>query len=272
MEETLEKIEGFQKSLQNRFNKATHEPSLKAFGFWLKRWERKVYSYLQINVSLEEAEGFKSAGQLTISMGSVGGEPYEFRQTRSQDAFLDSLIEEIRENPFDYPLLGYSPLQRTWPSQVTQPKTKKPKAKAKSKKVFIVHGHDSVNVLELKRMLTGTLGVETKVLKYEPGGSRTIIEKLEEVGEECGFAFVVYTPDDTVKKGKRQYRQARPNVFIEIGWFFAKISRKNVSLLIQKGATTPSDLNGINYHEFDKSVVECFEGIQKELKKVGIIK
>jgi predicted nucleotide-binding protein len=153
-----------------------------------------------------------------------------------------------------------------------------------SKDIFIIHGRDHRPMKELKTMLS-EFSLNPVVLHEKPGGSMTIIEKLERYSQDIGFAFVVSTPDDAlfpaVKSPDKRYIpsvqppifRTRQNVILEFGYFIAKLGRLRVCCLY-KGATElpydmPSDMHGIVYIPFKESVDEARDMIMKELKAAG---
>jgi predicted nucleotide-binding protein len=67
--------------------------------------------------------------------------------------------------------------------------------KKPSRKIFIAHGRDFKLITELKMMLT-KLGLKPIVLREQPSGSRTVVEKLEKYSKNVSYAFIILTPDD----------------------------------------------------------------------------
>jgi predicted nucleotide-binding protein len=139
-------------------------------------------------------------------------------------------------------------------------------------KVFIVHGHDEAKWRELRDLLEDRFQLEPIVLKEEAGGGKTLIAKFEEHADQCRYAFVLITPDDFVKKGKKTYFQARPNVLFELGWFCGHFGRDRVSIVKKADTDLPSDLNGLITIDFQGDIAEAVIQIERELKKVGITK
>lgn len=143
-------------------------------------------------------------------------------------------------------------------------------------KVFVVHGHDEAAKNELEIMLRD-MGLEPVVLHRQVDGGRTIIEKFEDHAD-VGFAFIVMTPDEIAylaseegmpdEQRKKEYR-ARPNVIWEFGYFVGRLGRKRTCCLHRGKMTMPSDLNGLIYKAFERSVEEIGWSIQKELKAHG---
>jgi predicted nucleotide-binding protein len=175
------------------------------------------------------------------------------------------------------------------PSEVEE----KPKklTKALSNNVFIVHGKDDASKLELARILE-KIGFKAIILSEQADKGRTIIEKLEQETMDVGYAFVILTSDDVVLSGefvqklerleedagiivsKEEFwsalkKRARQNVVLELGYFVGKIGRNRVCCLYKGEVELPSDIHGVLFKKFDKSVEECFKGIVEELKAAG---
>jgi predicted nucleotide-binding protein len=174
-----------------------------------------------------------------------------------------------------------------------------------SNKIFIVHGRNFKAVKELKTLLQNK-GLEPIILHEQASGSRTIIEKLEK-HSDVGFAFVLLTPDDagycqyerlssdrikinnlptlknmfslvdkehevTIAETMKAFvpalrGRARQNVVLEFGYFIGLLGRDRVCCLHQGNVELPSDMTGIVYIHFDKSIKECREKILEELKE-----
>ncbi|MCW4046089.1 MAG: nucleotide-binding protein [Candidatus Bathyarchaeota archaeon] len=165
-------------------------------------------------------------------------------------------------------------------ANMPDPKTRKPTAK---KEVFIVHGTDHGPMNELKAILSEA-GLKPVVLSEQPSGGRTLVEKLEEYSD-VGYAFVILTPDDlggVYENGgkwsrpkrlrsflKQAYPRARQNVILELGYFIGKLGRDRVSCLLKKPLEQPSDIHGIVYIRFEKSLEEVRSEILKELEAAG---
>lgn len=119
---------------------------------------------------------------------------------------------------------------------------------AKSRKVFIVHGHDTELKTAVARVIE-QLGLEAVILHEVPNASETVIEKLEKTAAEAGFAVILLTPDDLGKSAKDDElkSRARQNVILELGFFWGLLKRSNVCCLAKHGIDLPSDLHGVVY-------------------------
>ncbi len=145
-----------------------------------------------------------------------------------------------------------------------------------SRKVFIVHGHDSNLKTDTERFVR-EIGLEPIVLHRQPDEGATIIEKFEK-HSDVGYAFILLTPDEIayaadqkdIDEHKRKIEsRARPNVIFEFGYFVGKLGRSHVCCLLKNGVVVPSDLNGLVYKPIDQSIDEQALPIIRELKAAG---
>jgi predicted nucleotide-binding protein len=157
--------------------------------------------------------------------------------------------------------------------QSTRHVRKPPRAMSsrRPRKVLLIHGRDELNLLRLKEILRARFHLEVVLLSDEPARGHTIIEKFEKQAAVVDFAIALMTPDDLVEFEKERYRQARPNVHFEVGWAYRELGRSRVCILVMKGTHMPSDLDGINRVEFEKSVHEVAHQLESELESAGII-
>jgi hypothetical protein len=137
--------------------------------------------------------------------------------------------------------------------------------------VFIIHGHDQVNVLRLRTLLKERFRLNPIVLSEQASKGRALIEKFEEEATSTTFALVLFTPDDLIHAPGGQYPQARPNVIFELGWFYGRLGRSRVCMLFKEGTSIPSDLDGILRIQFKDSVEEAFVQLQRELEAAGLV-
>jgi len=66
----------------------------------------------------------------------------------------------------------------------------------KKGKVFIVHGRDEKQALRLQKYLKDKLKVDAVMFDDLSDKGRTIIEQLEYIRDNVGYAFIIATPDD----------------------------------------------------------------------------
>ncbi len=139
------------------------------------------------------------------------------------------------------------------------------------KDVFIIHGHDELNIRRLSQLLQAACGLNPVAMLAKPGMGRPLVEKFEHEAQTCSFAFALFTPDDDVVKPEGAYKQARPNVIYEVGWFIGRLGRERVTLLLNTGATIHSDLDGVSRIHFTDNIEDKFIEIQKELRAAGMV-
>ena len=140
------------------------------------------------------------------------------------------------------------------------------------KNVFIIHGHDELNTLRLQNLLQDHFGLAPVRMMGRPGMSRALLEKFEACASTCALAFALITPDDEILNQGDPYRQARPNVIFEAGWFVGRLGIARVCLLVKGETTVQSDIDGISRIHFRDNVEEKVIEIQGELMAVGLCK
>jgi predicted nucleotide-binding protein len=139
-----------------------------------------------------------------------------------------------------------------------------------NKDVFIIHGRDKKNALRLKSLLR-KWNLNGIILKLRPKRGKTIIEKFEMEARKACYAFAILTADDTIRYLSRKYKQARPNVFFELGWFYGKIGRDNVCILFKKGGRIHSDLQGVSLIKFDRDISDKRPQIKQKLQAAQMV-
>jgi predicted nucleotide-binding protein len=164
-------------------------------------------------------------------------------------------------------LIDHFHSQETTPKEVSNPVGKEDF----SKKIFIVHGHDEKRILEVKEVIRSQ-SLQPVVLKDEPNGGTTIIEKFER-NADVGFAVILLTADDTGKarsdQSEPRYR-ARQNVILELGYFIGRLTRARVCALADTDLEVPSDIHGLIYTPLDTGGAWRYKLVD-ELKLAGYI-
>jgi len=129
-------------------------------------------------------------------------------------------------------------------------------------RVFVSHGRSN-DWREVQDYIEKDLSFLTLELAQEPNLGRTIFQKLEEESKKCSFAVIVMTGDDADVAGAPR---ARENVIHEIGYFQAKYGPSRLCLLHEEGTNIPSNIHGIVYIPFPKSLVSAsFSVLGREL-------
>ncbi len=140
------------------------------------------------------------------------------------------------------------------------------------KNVFIIHGHDELNMYRLRNLLNDHFKLNSILMKKEPGMSRALLKKFEDTAAMCSFAFALITPDDQIMNNDNiQYSQARPNVIFEAGWFVGRLGIPRVCLLLKEGTEVHSDIDGISRIHFRDNIEEKVIDIENELKAIKLL-
>lgn len=121
----------------------------------------------------------------------------------------------------------------------------------KSKKIFIVHGHDG-EAREAVARFVSTMGFTPIILHEQANRGRTVIEKVE-ANSDVGFAVVLLTPDDVGKAKNNEFLEprVRQNVLLELGYFIGRLGREHVCALKRGEVEIPSDFAGIVWETMD---------------------
>lgn len=223
------------------------------------RWRERTVRLLAKNVSMDEAQRLENLEILDYGIPFVN-------YTNSYSAYqghMGALVEILADHPEEI-------LER--PDVVQTPEAAVPvAAQPAARSVFIVHGRDEVNLLRLEKLLKTRWELDVIIMRDKPAQGRTLIEKFEQEAEHAAFAIALFSPDDFVETRDAEYLQARPNVIFELGYFYGKLGRRHVCILLKKGTKIHSDLDGINTIEFLDSVEEKMGELEKELQAAILI-
>ena len=132
--------------------------------------------------------------------------------------------------------------------------------------VFIIYSHQHSDMMrEIKDFIREELGFEPKTLDIaECTGS--VWDAFSEKSEACQKAVVLMVDDDFVKDANgNEYKQARPNVFIELGYMIHKCGLNNVTIVCSENCNIPSDIGGL-IHVVYKSD-RWTESLRKQLNR-----
>ena len=137
----------------------------------------------------------------------------------------------------------------------------------KTRRVFIVHGHDEGARESVARYLE-KIGFEPIILHEQANKGRTVIEKVE-ANSDVGFAVVLLTPDDEGRKiGDAMELRARQNVLLELGYFIGRLGRANVCAIKKNDVAIPSDFAGVVWENMDGAGA-WKQSLARELQAAG---
>lgn len=250
------------------------------------RITKKAIYYRIQTVRKEYGNAISPRMAANVLASRIGIDIYRIIKDKDELADTRNELNRIRDLPSQVLLRGV--LKETVKKVVSRP----------SKKVFVAHGRDFKPAKELKAMLV-KFGLKPIVLREQPSGSRTVIEKLEKYSKNVSYAFIILTPDDgsfnfallqeIVEKSEARAltqkekddlflnlfskiveKVARQNVILEFGYFIGRLGRDHVCCLYKGDVQLPSDMQGIVYVPFKNSVKEAKNDIIRELKAVGL--
>lgn len=132
--------------------------------------------------------------------------------------------------------------------------------------VFIVYSHKHVDIMrEIKEFVSEDLGFESKTLDISDF-TGSVWDALSEKTQNCQKAIIVMTEDDkVVSDDGSEYMQARPNVFIELGYMIHKCNLKNVTIVCSENCKIPSDIGGLIYVVYKSD--RWTESLRKQLNR-----
>jgi predicted nucleotide-binding protein len=121
--------------------------------------------------------------------------------------------------------------------------------------IFVVHGRARAILHEAVRVLERGTGREVIVLHEQPNSGRTILEKFEDHAAGAAYAVVLLTADDEggIAADADRRPRGRQNVIFELGFFFGKLGRERVAVLLDQGVEKPSDIDGLVYISLDSA-------------------
>ena len=136
-----------------------------------------------------------------------------------------------------------------------------------NKKIFIGHGGSHI-WRELKDFIVETLGLEYEEFNRISPAGKTNKERLKEMLEVCGMAFLIMTGEDEQTDGTLR---ARENVIHEAGLFQGKVDFERAIILLEEGCQEFSNIEGLGQIRFSKGKIEeTFGEIIKVLKRESI--
>lgn len=112
----------------------------------------------------------------------------------------------------------------------------------------MVHGHAEHERTQVQHLLERTTDREVTVLHEKPNAGNTLIEKFEKHASSAAFAVVLLTADDLgCPAGGGTRSRGRQNVIFELGFFFGRLGRHRVAVLLHPNVERPSDIDGLVY-------------------------
>jgi predicted nucleotide-binding protein len=138
-------------------------------------------------------------------------------------------------------------------------------------RILLIHGH-AKDMTELRKWLKHQKLADPVVMAQKFTAGQTLPEKFERLASAADAAIALATPDDlasTASQRDMKRLRARQNVWVEVGWFWGRLGRNRVILLVRGEVEIPSDLDGIEYRGYKRSALEAKTQIRRFLLDVS---
>ena len=137
-----------------------------------------------------------------------------------------------------------------------------------SNRIFIGHGR-SEQWRILKDFVRDKLGLEYEEFNRISAAGLNTQERLRDMLDSCGFAFLIMTAEDLRDDGTFR---ARENVVHECGLFQGRLGWRKAIVLLEDGCEEFSNIIGLGQIRFPKgNIAACFEQIRDVLKRESLI-
>jgi predicted nucleotide-binding protein len=134
--------------------------------------------------------------------------------------------------------------------------------------VFIGHGRSPL-WRELKDFINDRLHLPWDEFNREAVAGKSTIERISEMLNFAGFAFLIMTAEDLHSDDSAHARQ---NVVHEVGLFQGKLGYKKAIILLEEGCSEFSNIIGLSQIRFPKgNIANSFEEIRRVLEREGMI-
>lgn len=135
-------------------------------------------------------------------------------------------------------------------------------------RIFIGHGR-SFAWRDLKDFIVDRLKLDYEEFNREPTAGMATKERLTEMLETSGFAFLVMTGED---EHADTSRHARENVVHEIGLFQGRLGFRKAIILLEEDCIEFSNIVGISQIRFPNgNITAIFEELRRVLEREGLI-
>jgi predicted nucleotide-binding protein len=134
--------------------------------------------------------------------------------------------------------------------------------------IFIGHGRSELWRV-LKDLVSERLGLPYEEFNRISVAGIGTQERLGEMLDRCGFAFLVLSAEDIHLDGSLH---ARENVIHEAGLFQGKLGWRKAIVLLEEGCEEFSNIVGLGQIRFPKNNISaCFEDVRRVLEREGIL-
>ena len=200
-----------------------------------------------------------------------------FLTTEPKDVFADEeIVKELGDFVDDKrPWPPADPVPRGPASSPPEDATSRAAAKptpsspaSAVRRVFIGHGRSS-QWRELKDFLAERLGLPWDEFNRVPTAGVPTPQRLSQMLDDAGIAFIVLTAEDETGEGKTRARQ---NVVHEVGLFQGRLGFERAIVLLEEGCEEFSNIAGLGQIRFPRGKIRaCFEDVREVLEREGFV-
>ena len=135
--------------------------------------------------------------------------------------------------------------------------------------MFIGHGK-SPAWKRLKTFLVKKLKLNYDEFNRVSAAGKPTQQRITSMLDECGFAFLVFTAEDSHKD---ETRHARENVIHEAGLFQSRLGWNEAIILLEKGCEEFSNIHGLTQIRFAKGKIHKeFKEVRRVLAREDLIR
>jgi hypothetical protein len=135
-------------------------------------------------------------------------------------------------------------------------------------RIFIGHGR-SEQWRVLKEFLHERLLLQYEEFNRVSAAGINTQERLSEMLNQCGFAFLVLASEDLHGDGSLH---ARENVIHESGLFQGRLGWRRAIILLEEGCEEFSNITGLGQIRFSKgNIGSCFEEVRRVLERENVV-
>ena len=138
----------------------------------------------------------------------------------------------------------------------------------RTKRVFIGHGHSPAWEV-LRDFIQNDLRLSYDEFRRIPTAGLTTKDRLSQMLDEAGIAFLVMTAEDELKDG---VIRARSNVVHEAGLVPGRLGFHRAIVLLEEGCESFSNIHGLGHVSFAKGdIASGFEQVRAVLRREGFL-
>lgn len=205
-----------------------------------EQWARRVHVTLSNWGRGDDANRFTGAPYATERY-------YPYSTLKNKVEARRRVLQVLRDDIFQH--------QDFWEMQLTpkKPAEVRPIPLQKQDKVFLGHGGNPL-WSRVHIHLKDELHLDVHAWESESRASRYPLDVLEQLLDNCTFAVLVQTGEDTTNDGTLRARQ---NVVHEIGLFQGRLGFERVALVEQEGIESFSNIHGLQVIRFPGQRIEA---------------